>query len=104
MDWFFTDYINTRKKADFKIKKLTKNEDSTVTLIIKNKRHNSLPVSLFALNNDSIVSKTWIENIEKEKTIILPKSDFNKLVLNYDNSIPEINLRDNWKSLKGFFL
>jgi len=25
------------------------------------------------------------------------------LVLNYDNTIPEYNLRDNWKSLKGFF-
>ncbi|OUR90852.1 metalloprotease [Flavobacteriales bacterium 34_180_T64] len=103
VDWFFTDYLNTRKKADFKIKRVIKNKDSTVTLTIKNKRQNSLPVSLFALNNDSIISKTWIENISKEKTITLPRNNFNKLVLNYDNVIPEINLRDNWKSMKGLF-
>ena len=103
VDWFFTDYLNTRKKADFKIKHVIKNEDSTVTLTIKNKRNNSLPVSLFLLNNDAIISKTWIEDISKEKTITLPRNDFNKLVLNYDNTIPEINLRDNWKSMKGFF-
>jgi hypothetical protein len=50
-----------------------------------------------------VLSKTWIENIRGSRTITLPKNEANKLVLNYDNSIPEYNLRDNWKSLKGFF-
>lgn len=102
IDWFFTDYLNTRKKIDFKIKNVIKTEDS-VTLTIRNKRVNSAPVSLFALNNDSVISKTWIENIKGSKTITIPKNEANKLVLNYDNSVPEYNLRDNWKSLKGFF-
>lgn len=102
LDWFFTEYLNTRKKIDFKIKKVTKTEDS-ITLTIKNKRENSMPVSLFTLNNDSIVSKRWIENIKKTKTITIPRDSANKLVLNYNKLIPEINLRDNWKSLKGFF-
>ena len=102
VDWFFTDYLNTRKKIDFKIKDVTKMDDS-VTLTIKNKRNNSAPVSLFSLNNDSILSKTWIENIKTSRTITIPKGETNKLVLNYDNTIPEYNLRDNWKSLKGLF-
>lgn len=102
IDWFFEDYLKTRKKIDFKIKKLRKSEDS-ITLTIKNKRHNSMPISLFGLKDDSIVSKIWIENIKDEKTLTIPRKDANKLVLNYDNSIPEYNLRDNWKSLKGFF-
>jgi len=102
IDWFFADYLNTRKKIDFKIKDVIKTKDS-VTLTIKNKRENSVPISLFTLNNDSILSKTWIENIKESKTITIPKNEINKLVLNYDNSIPEYNLRDNWKSLKGFF-
>ena len=62
-----------------------------------------MPVSLFKLNNDSILSKQWIENIKDEKVITIPKDSANKLVLNYDNTFPEFNLRDNWKSLKGFF-
>ncbi|MCL5128328.1 metalloprotease [Algibacter sp. L4_22] len=102
IDWFFSEYISTRKKIDFKIKKVTKTEDS-ITLTIKNKRNNSMPVSLYALNNDSIISKTWLENISGIKTITLPRNGANKLALNYENSIPENNLRDNWKSLKGFF-
>ena len=62
-----------------------------------------MPVSLYGLNNDEVVSKVWVENIDGDKTITIPRNDANKLVLNYDNTIPEINLRDNWKSLKGFF-
>ncbi|MFG6687431.1 metalloprotease [Mariniflexile sp. HNIBRBA6329] len=102
IDWFFTDYLNTRKKLDFKIRKVSKTKDS-ITLIVKNKQNNSMPVSLYALNNDSIVSKTWVENVYENKTITIPRNNANKLVLNYNSIIPEINLRDNWKSLKGFF-
>lgn len=102
IDWFFSDYLTTRKKIDFKIKKVIKTEDS-ITLTIKNKRDNNMPVSLYTLNNDSIVSKRWIENISKTKTITIPRDSANKLVLNYNKVIPEFNLRDNWKSLKGFF-
>ncbi|WP_298496652.1 metalloprotease [uncultured Algibacter sp.] len=102
IDWFFEDYLKTRKKIDFKIKKVNKTEDS-ITLTIKNKSKNNMPVSLYTLNNDSIISKMWIENINESKTITIPRLDANKLVLNYNNTIPEFNLRDNWKSLKGFF-
>ena len=102
VNWFFTDYLKTRKKIDFKIEDVEKTEDS-VTLTITNKRGNSAPVSLFTLNNDSVLSKTWIENIKDSKTITIPRDETNKLALNYDNTIPEYNMRDNWKSLKGFF-
>ncbi|MEP1488079.1 MAG: metalloprotease [Algibacter sp.] len=102
VDWFFSDYLKTRKKIDFKIKNVSKSDDS-ITLTIKNKRKNNMPISLFSLKNDSIVSKLWVENINNEKTITIPRNDSDKLVLNYNNAVPEYNLRDNWKSLKGFF-
>ena len=102
IDWFFKDYLTTRKKIDFKINRIKKTEDS-ITLTIKNKGKNNMPVSLYTLYNDSIISKRWVENINGSKTITIAKLNANKLVLNYENTIPEFNLRDNWKSLKGFF-
>lgn len=102
VEWFFDDYINTREKIDFKIKDIVKTEDS-ISFTIKNKRKNDMPVSLFSLKNDSVISKTWIEHINGSKSVTIPRKDATKLVLNYDNSIPEYNLRDNWKSLKGQF-
>ena len=37
IDWFFRDFIETRKKIDFKIKDIIQNEDS-ITLTVKNKK------------------------------------------------------------------
>jgi len=103
VDWFFTDYINSRKKIDFKIKNVEATKDS-ITLTIINKRENSVPVSLFTLDNDSIITKRWIENIDESKTLTIPRNDNIKFALNYDNTIPEFNLRDNYKTLNSNFL
>lgn len=102
VDWFFDEYIDSRKKIDFRIKDVIKTKDS-VTFTIKNKRKTDVPVSLFVMKNDSVESKTWIEHINGSKTLTIPRShEATKLVLNYDNTIPEYNLRDNWKSLRGW--
>lgn len=101
VDWFFNDYIKTRKKIDFKIKDIQVGNDSLL-VNIKNKRDNNMPVSLFGLENDTVVYKTWVTNIKGSKNVTIPKDKIDKLVLNYNMAIPEYNLRDNWKSLKGF--
>ena len=103
IDWFFTDYVNTRKKIDFKIKSVETTEDS-IKLTLKNKRNNSMPISLFKLKNDSVIGKLWVENIKGTKTISLPKDATEKFVLDYDNVVPEFNQRDNYKSVNGSFI
>ena len=91
IDWFFKDYIGSSKKIDFKIKKVSKFEDS-IQFTIKNKRDHNMPVSLFMFNEDSIVSKTWVEHSNKEKRITVPRDGIDKLALNHDGIIPEFNL------------
>lgn len=101
IDWFFTTYVQSDKKIDFKIKKIIKSKDS-LTVTLKNKSGTVVPISLFGLKNDTVVSKYWFADIETEKTFTLPRSDEERLVLNYDQIIPEFNQRDNWRSLGGF--
>jgi hypothetical protein len=103
IDWFFTDYINTRKKIDFKIKALETTEDS-IKVTLKNKRDNTMPISLFKLVNDSVTETIWVENIKDTKTISLPKDNTEKFVLDHNNVVPEFNQRDNHKSVKGSFI
>ncbi|WP_299361710.1 metalloprotease [Winogradskyella sp.] len=103
VDWFFTDYVGTRKKIDFKIKKVETTEDS-IRVTIKNKRNNSMPISLFKVKDDSITGMQWVENIKGTKTISLPKDSTDKFVLDYYNVIPEFNQRDNYKSVNGSIL
>ena len=103
VDWFFTEYIATRKKIDFKIADVKTKGDS-IELTIKNKRDNTMPVSLFSLKKDTVLDKIWVDDIGKSKTITIPKLETDKLVLDLDNTIPEFNQRDNYKSTKGTFL
>ncbi|SHJ91741.1 hypothetical protein SAMN04488513_11263 [Pseudozobellia thermophila] len=101
IDWFFKDYVSTDRKIDFKIKKVEKTEDS-LYVTLKNKKGTNVPISLFGLRNDSVVSKYWFSDIETEKKVVIPRNGEKRLVLNYDQKIPEFNQRDNWKSLGGF--
>jgi hypothetical protein len=102
IDWFFDDYVKTRGKIDFKISK-TKTIGDSLFVTVKNKRKNRMPASIFGFRNDSLVSKTWVENIDKEKTFVLPADSVDRLVINYNKAIPEYNLRDNYKNPKSLF-
>ncbi|PIB39107.1 metalloprotease [Maribacter sp. 4G9] len=101
INWFFSEYVSTDRKIDFKIKKVDKSQDS-LDVTIKNKEGTNVPISMFGLKNDTVVSKYWFKDIEALETFTIPNNQEDRLVLNYDQKIPEFNQRDNWKSLKGF--
>ena len=102
LDWFFTEYVQTRKKIDYRIKKVVQDEDS-IEVTLKNKRGTAVPISLFGLQGDSVVSKYWFSGFDSIERFRIPKNGEERLVLNYNKVIPEFNQRDNWKSLGGFF-
>ncbi len=101
INWFFEDYVSSNKRIDFKIRKVEKTEDS-LHVTLKNKTGTKVPISIFGLQNDSVISKYWVKGFDSEKEVILPRGKEDRLVLNYDQVIPEFNQRDNWKSLNGF--
>jgi len=100
--WFFDTYVKTDKRIDFKIKTVNKTED-TLEVVLKNKSGTNVPISLFGLRNDTVISSYWFSDIKKLDTVPIPNQQEDRLVLNYDQKIPEFNQRDNWKSLSGFF-
>ena len=102
ISWFFDSYVSSNRRIDFKIKKVVKEEDS-LRVTLKNKTGTNVPISLFGIDKDTVVSKYWFRNIRGEKTVSIPRKGEERLVLNYDQKIPEFNQRDNWKSLNGFF-
>lgn len=103
IDWFFDEYILTNKKIDYKIKQVKKDNDS-LSITIKNKRDNTMPISLYEIKDNEVISKQWVNGFKNFKTIKIPDNKADKLVLNYEHDIPEFNLRNNTKSLKAFRL
>ncbi|HET8753640.1 MAG TPA: metalloprotease, partial [Salinimicrobium sp.] len=102
IDWFYEDYIKTDEKIDFKIKNARLKGDS-IEVTIKNKTENHMPVSLYGLKNNRIVFKTWVEQVYDEKTVKIPAGNIERVALNYEGIIPEINQRDNFYGVTTFF-
>ena len=98
LNWFFNDYLQTDKKIDYTIDKIEQDKDST-KVYIKNISNFTAPVTLYGINNKSIIFKQWIENIDSLKIITIPNKDIDRLSLNYEYLYPELNLRNNWKKL-----
>ncbi|MFY0631522.1 MAG: aminopeptidase [Flavobacteriaceae bacterium] len=98
ISWFFGDYLKTDKKIDYTVKKAVIKNDS-VYITIKNKRNVTAPVALYGVKDKKIKFKKWLENIDSTQTIAIPKGDFNRISLNFENSYPEFNSLDNWKKI-----
>ncbi|UJH91264.1 metalloprotease [Antarcticibacterium sp. 1MA-6-2] len=101
ISWFFDDYVTTSQKMDFKIKNVRKTEDSLL-VTIKNKKNNNMPVPLYGLRDGEIIYKKWVENTAENVTVTIPRDGIERLALNYEGIIPEINQRDNYKGITTF--
>ncbi|MDT0649580.1 metalloprotease [Autumnicola edwardsiae] len=102
ISWFFKDYVQTNKKIDFSIKKVKKRGDSLV-VTVRNRRDNDVPVSVYGINDGRVVSKTWVEEVDKLKDVTIPRKDVERVALNYEQKIPEINQRNNYKGVTTLF-
>lgn len=98
LGWFFGNYINTDKDIDYTVKKAIRKNDS-VYVTIKNKRNFVAPVALYGVKNRRIKYKQWLEGIDSTKTVVIPKGDFDRIALNFENSYPEFNSLDNWRKI-----
>jgi hypothetical protein len=102
IDWFFETIVNSRKIIDYKIIDYSKTNDS-LKITIRNKTQANVPIALYGIKNKQIVFKKWLEDIKTDSTFTLDRKNADKIVLNYNNEVPEYNLRNNWKKIDGFF-
>lgn len=102
IDWFFKTIIRSRDLVDYKFGSASKTADS-VSFTIKNRTAVAVPIPLYGLKNNKVVFKEWLEPINTDSVFTVARRTADKLVLNYKNEVPEYNLRNNWKSLTGFF-
>lgn len=102
IDWFFRTIIESRDIIDYKFGKVTQTRDS-ITMNIKNRTGTTVPIPVYGIRDKNVVFKQWFENVRTDSTFTIARKDADKIVLNYNNEVPEFNLRNNWRSLKVFF-
>ncbi|MGO4771805.1 aminopeptidase [Flavobacterium sp. W22_SRS_FK3] len=100
IDWFFETIIDSREIIDYKFSDVSRTKDS-IQFSIRNKTKTYVPVPVYGLKKNKVVFKQWIEPKNNDSIYIFERKNADKIVLNYDNEVPEYNQRNNWKSLKS---
>ena len=100
IDWYFDNYINSNKRIDYKLKS-AKVVDDSIKFIIKNKYKSNFPISLYEVKKDSVLAKYWYNDINTLNKKSISYNGGDQLVINYEQIIPEFNLRNNHKSLNS---
>lgn len=102
VQWFFDEYVQSDKNLDLKIESLHKENDSINIKI--NSKNSTIPIALYGVNKDKIVSKYWIESKDSLSIKVVDKNE-ELWSLNYECILPETSLKNNWKtSYKGSLL
>ena len=100
IDWFFNTIIDSRDIIDYKFANVSKTADS-VKFSVKTTTGIYAPISVYGLKKNEVVFKEWIEPKKNDSVYEFDRKNADKLVINYDNEVPEFNQRNNWKSLKS---
>lgn len=104
VDWFFENYITEHTRIDWKIRSVDKTEDS-IRVSLKNKARRDLPVPLYFLKDEEIKKVKWLPAFTRDTVVRVSRDsllDADRVVLNYEEIIPEFSFRDNYKTLKPF--
>jgi hypothetical protein len=103
IDWFFDKMVASRDIIDYKFDKVTRTSDS-VSFSIKNKTDTNVPIAVYGIKDKKMVFKKWYDTIAQDSIYRLPRNNADKIVINYNNEVPEFNRRNNWHSLRSFHL
>lgn len=99
ISWFLPDYVNTNKRIDYTIKNVTP-KGTVLRVHLKNKEQTSTPISIYQIIDNKIISKHYFDGFIGEKIVDIPNNKPDRVILNYEEIIPEYNLRNNTKTIK----
>ncbi len=103
IDWFFDEYLNSRKPYDFQLKKFKKIHDDSIKLMVKNKYNSKGPFKISAYKNDTVMFEKWFESHDGKQSYFIPNHDYTRIEINDHHIVPEINDLNNHINTKGLF-
>lgn len=96
------DLINTNKRIDYKLCNYKFFNDS-ISIKVKNNGSINSPVNISLIKNDTLKYSFWSDGFEKTKTFNVKYQEFDKIKLDFEKNIPDINKRNNSIRKNGLF-
>ena len=93
LDWFFEDFINTTKKTDYSLKRISKINDQEYLIKMKNLTGYSSPIPVQLINNSNeIISEKWINGFKKDTSFVYKTNEKpSKFVIDYNVITTDFN-------------
>ncbi len=100
--WFFDDIIRSSKKMDYSISQIKK-EDGKLRVKVRNIGKVTAPFPISTLIGKDTLSTRWFPGISCSEWIEIDCSDCDRLVLDSEEIIPDINRKNNTMRVSGAF-
>ncbi len=94
LHWLFDGLLYSNAKLDYAITHLEKRTDS-LRLTIKNKGKVAAPFVLNGMKDEQIIFRQWYQGFDKKQDIVLPKDDYDRLTLDAERFLWDINRKNN---------
>ena len=102
LKWFFDDVIRSTKKMDYSIAQVKK-EEGKLRVKVRNNGNVSGPFPVSLLNGKDTVETKWFSGIKRSEWIEMECSDCDRIVLDSEEIIPDINRKNNTMRVNGTF-
>ena len=104
LGWYFDTLMRTDRGTDFKISRLKRSEHMlTVSLVNRGGQNVPLMISYVPRNKDTLLFRYPVGSFSNRKSVTLPYSGKGKLILDYEYSLPETNVKNNDIRTYGLF-
>lgn len=100
LDWFKEDFLQSDRHIDYTIQDVSKQGDSLDVRIL-NKHQNPAPIALYGIQNHQVKFKKWLAPFDSLASFKIPSKGIDRLSLNYESEVPEVNTKNNWYNTTG---
>jgi len=101
LDWFFKGIIEANLPVDYSINSIRKEEEKNI-ISIQNKGELAVPFRLSFFNKEDLIKKSdWLQGFLGEKSIIVEAKGFDRISLDAERLLPDINRKNNHIKLGG---
>lgn len=96
LNWFFDDLLTTTYQIDYSLNTARFNEISNkFEIVVSNKGDIASPLVVSAIRDRKVVKTVWYEGFEEKAILDFPNEEYDEIVIDYYNDIPEINKSNN---------
>ena len=106
LDWFFIDFIQTTKKADYALMHRSKIQDTIGARIfdkitVKNYGEVKAPFTISGMRNDSIINTVWFDGFRGQMEVLFISGNYDAYRIDAKHRLMDYNRNNNTLKLKG---